>query len=521
MSYETSKSTETKPMSGAEFGAAMVTMFGIVGVLGFQKNKKAIEYWIFQNYEEICFSLYLILALVIWFLVRFIQKKTKAQNERACLLSQIWDDDYQSIKAGSTRDAVDLHVSDKSRTSHVQVIGTTGSGKTTSVVIPWCLKDLLRGRSSLVIDGKGSRDLPEELKEWTELDKMNVNLFHFNLDDPEKSHIINPLKNGSPQQITDRIFSSFDFEDPFYRSVQFDICGYLTRLIHAVNDDVSFKLLYELLTDDEKLASYLSECEDKELKSKLTSYLKEPVKDRRAKMAGLISQLSPFATSEISGIVNGGANETNLGDMFLEHLRRPTLFIYSIPTLKYQKLGSQLGKIILQELAWIIGTRESKNENFEFASVFLDEFSEFVYEGFISILNKARSANVGLHLCHQALSDLTKVSESFARGVNTNTNVKCVLGVNDPETADFYARHFGTKSEEKLTEQIGEKSLFGERSETGRGSKRITESYKIHPNTLKNFYHGTGVLHLPTKLGTITEAIQFDPYESRFRGESC
>ncbi len=211
---------------------------------------------------------------------------------------------------------------------------------------------------------------------------------------------------------------------------------------------------------------------------------------------------------EVAEFVNGGENEVLLTQV-MESKEIPTLLLMSIPTLKYQQIGHQLGKLILQDLAYSIGVRESYEKK-EFCAVFLDEFSEFVYEGFISILNKARSARVALHLSHQSLSDLSRVSPDFALGVNTNTNVKCILGLNDPETADFYARHFGTLTTSKVTEQVENKGFFKRHEETGRGSLREVESYKVHPNILKELGRGRGVLHVPTERGSVTEIIQFE-----------
>jgi type IV secretory pathway TraG/TraD family ATPase VirD4 len=249
------------------------------------------------------------------------------------------------------------------------------------------------------------------------------------------------------------------------------------------------------------------------LKRHLLEFLKAPSNDRKQKLAGLTSQLSPFAVGEIADFVNGGENEVSLAHV-MDDTKGTQLLMMSIPTLKYQKIGHQLGKLILQDLAFCIGEREGRSYN-DFCSVFLDEFSEFAYEGFVSILNKARSANVGLHLSHQAMSDLSKVSPDFAKSVITNTNIKCILGLNDPETADYFARHMGTFTEEKFTEQVEEEGFFKRHKTTGRGSMREVESYKVHPNDLKRFTRGRGVLHVPTPRGNVTEVIQFQSIGGR------
>lgn len=495
------KKSDVDPVMTGGVGVAFV------GALIWQTKENKVMNWYFQHYETIYLIAWGVALLVIGLMICIIAKKTKAIKERADLLSPHWESTENNVFVGTTKDKIDLHLSDDLRCTHAQIIGTTGRGKTQSVVIPWTMRDLARGKSVVIIDGKGSLDVPIVLRRNIEKFRLPVTVHEFDLDYTNRSVQINPLKRGTPQQITDRIFSSFEFEDPFYRAIQYDICGYLVRLIKLNELDVTFRTLYELLTDDKKIISLLKVFPDaSELKRFFLDYLKSPGQDRKKSHAGLISQLSPFAVGELSQFVNGGKREVILDDVLKDGVTK--LFLISVPTLKYQKIGHQLGKLILQDLAFCIGERE-KQEQKVFVSVFLDEFSEFVYEEFVSILNKARSAKVALHLSHQSMGDLEKVSQDFAKSVVTNTNIKCVLGLNDPETADYFARHLGTFSEDKLTRQIEEDGLFNARKKTGMGSMREVESYKVHPNQLKQFTNGKGVLHVPTRRGNVTEVIQY------------
>ena len=502
------KSSNTSDSDSAMM-AGVLAIGGVIFLVN--KNMPKVENWYFNHFEEIYLGAFALAVLLAVFLIFMLKKKTADMDKRASLLFPLGGKRESNIEIGKTKDGIDIHLSDEVRSAHVQVIGTTGSGKTKSVVIPWTIRDLKRGKSVVIIDGKGASDLPEEIFNIIEASEIACKQFHFDLDNADQSVSINPLRHGTAQQITDRIFSSFEFQDPFYTAVQYDICGYLIKLIADTERVVTFKQLYALLTDDKELSKLISELgEGHGLRDKLKIYLRESVKDRRNKMAGLISQISPFANSEVAEIVNCTSDNSSLSNLLLNSYDTQ-IFIFSIPTLKYQKLGHQLGKLILQELAWCVGERERNRDN-NFTAVILDEFSEFVYEGFISILNKARSAKVAMHLCHQALSDLTAVSDSFAKSINTNTNVKCILGLNDPETADFYARHLGTMTTEKYTEQTVEGGFFRNKEETGRASMREVESYKIHPNILKSLYQGKGVIHLPTKYGLVTEEIMFKAF---------
>lgn len=495
-----------------ESGPDIIAIGGILIAMGlagwWAKNQQRITGWYVNHYEETYLALWGVLLLVVGLVLYKIQQRTRHIQERGKLLSPLWDDKENNILVGTTQDQVDLHLSDDLRSTHVQIIGTTGRGKTQSIVIPWTLRDLYRRKSVILIDGKGSKDVPVVLKREIAKHKLDVWVHEFDLDQPKASVTINPLKLGTPQQIVDRIFSSFEFQDPFYRAVQYDICGYLIRLIFELKEAVTFKFLHELLTDEKILADKIKGLpEGHTLKKALIEFLKTPAETRKQKLAGLTSQLSPFAVGELSAFVNGGDGEVSLKDVMDSN--KPTqLLMMSIPTLKYQKIGHQLGKLILQDLAYCVGDREKERFN-DFCSVFLDEFSEFAYEGFVSILNKARSAKVGLHLSHQAMSDLSRVSPDFAKSVVTNTNVKCILGLNDPETADYFARHLGTETEMKFTDQVEEEGYFKTKKSTGRGSMREVESYRVHPNILKRLINGRGVLHVPTSRGNVTEVVQF------------
>ncbi len=101
------------------------------------------------------------------------------------------------------------------------------------------------------------------------------------------------------------------------------------------------------------------------------------------------------------------------------------------------------------------------------------------------------------------------MSREFATSLHTNTNVKCILGVNDPETADFFAKHFGTRKSEKKTERAEANPYWGDFERTGHMSVRDVEEYKIDPNNLRNYSKGMGAISLIVDGLVIAEEIQF------------
>lgn len=146
--------------------------------------------------------------------------------------------------------------------------------------------------------------------------------------------------------------------------------------------------------------------------------------------------------------------------------------------------------------------------NRKFFSCILDDFQDYIYEGFASLLNKSRSANVAVVFSHQALGDLDKVSESFRNQVLTNTNVKIVMRMNDPDTCEHFAKTFGTTTTSKVTE----KTKDGE--STGDGSVREVEQYNFHPNVFKKLGTGVGVVGIPHLEGFKQVKVKFQMREN-------
>jgi type IV secretory pathway TraG/TraD family ATPase VirD4 len=517
MFYSQNEKSSTSKQKLEVSVAEGIAIVALVGVAVFYTKQAQIRAFYFENFEEIWGLVSLVVATLVGLAIWQITKRTKELTKRMRQLTA-FSHARNGILVGQTTDGMTLYIPESARTGHVQIVGATGRGKTESVILPWICRDLKQSRSVILIDGKGDPSLVDEVRRYLSEIGKQAQVQYFDLGNESRSWVTNPLAQGTPQQITDRIFASFDFEDPFYRAVQFDIAGAVIALIQEVESDfVTFTTLHEFLTNDAVLSEAVGKSKDMRLVAKLTRFLSERRSDRDQKLAGLVSQIAPFAVGEVAHLVNGPRSDEeqerylSISDIVARSEGdEPKFVAILIPTLKYQAIGHQLGRLLLQELGWAVGVRSSNPESSKtLLPVFLDEFSAFVYPGFENILNKARSSRVPLHLSHQSHADLERISPAFAKSVHTNTNVKCLLGLNDPETADFFAKHLGTFTTEKETERAKETGWFKNRERTGDISIRQVEEYRIHPNRLKNYTCGWGVLHLPTREGSLTEEIQF------------
>jgi type IV secretory pathway TraG/TraD family ATPase VirD4 len=177
-------------------------------------------------------------------------------------------------------------------------------------------------------------------------------------------------------------------------------------------------------------------------------------------------------------------------------------------------LGKATGKLVLQALQSAVAGRHRRNakKSPEFFSIFLDDFTEYLYPGFVSILNKTRSARIGVVFAHQALGDLKVLGDAIANSILTNSNVKIFMRGNDPDSAEYFSRVIGTKEAMKFTERT-KKGLVG-RDFTGDSSAREVEEFLYHPNVFKsNLGVGEAVIVVPHEKGSKTVHMKFRKYK--------
>jgi type IV secretory pathway TraG/TraD family ATPase VirD4 len=194
-----------------------------------------------------------------------------------------------------------------------------------------------------------------------------------------------------------------------------------------------------------------------------------------------------------------------------EALSKNQIVYFQLPVLLSPFLGKATGKLVLQSLQAAVANRHrlAQGTDKKFFSVFLDDFSEYLYEGFVSILNKSRSANVGIVFAHQALGDITVLGEAVANSILTNANMKIFMRGNDPDSAEYFSKVIGTLSSTKFTERQ-KKGLFGV-DKSGDVSAREVEEFDVHPNEFKKTLGvGEAIMLIPHPRGVKKVKIKFN-----------
>ena len=486
----------------------------LVGGGWWLKNGAAVEYWLYSHFWQLAFLGFCLLWGMGYLLIKRWEKNNprKVQRKKLLHMAEYLREAENAIPVAYTlKDRKAIYLSPELRTGHVQILGATGRGKTASVIVPWFLRDMRNNSVPVLIDGKGDTALVNDISPKAAL--LQKDIWIFNPASPEISCRINPLEGGAPNEIAERLFAALEFESSYYREVQYTAVLTILEAFKCLGQVPTLKALYEALINPQSILEALGQSNVVPVHQnrELARICQMKPEERQEKFSGIISQLRPFAGGNFERIVNSTGN--HFEHLNLDEVMNPAKaakngihgVIILLPTMQYQKSAKVLGKLILQYFAWSTAKREREQA---VTPIFIDEFSAFVYEGFEQFLNKARSKGVALHLSHQSMGDLEAVSPSFAKTVNVNTNIKVLLGLNDPDTADYFARHLGTFTTTKSTERAT-RAAWGQANKTGDMSMRDVEEYKIHPNRLKAFSNGQGVLSLLIHGEQFAEEVQF------------
>ncbi len=448
----------------------------------------------------LCIFLLVILSSVLfWEKISSIIKKKK--HERMVIAK-----DNDSVFCGVTDNNEDVWIKPKQRTMHTQIIGTTNAGKTESVIIPWAIHDIYKGRGLILIDGKADNSLLDKL--WAYVSKANRkdDFKLFSLGHRDSSQQFNPLVGGTAEEITERVFNAFEFENPYYRSLQYEVMNQVMRIFENSQTPVTFQRLYQTISDPSMLKSMKLKVEDEGLKDWMNWFIDLPHKDRETRTSGLLTAIGHFAFGANAELFNSVEGAINLD----EALRKNQIIYFQLPVLLSPFLGKATGKMVLQSLQAAVANRHRNSKEVEkkFFSVFLDDFSEYLYPGFVSVLNKSRSANVAIVFAHQALGDIQTLGEPIANSILTNSNLKVFMRGNTPDSAEYFSKVIGTKSSTKFTERQ-KKNNFGT-DKSGDVSAREVEEFVVHPNAFKrDLGVGEAIVVIPHERGAKTLKIKF------------
>lgn len=401
--------------------------------------------------------------------------------------------DFHKVYLGqSFRRSKPLYLTNDQRQMHCEVVGSTGTGKTESVLLPLLAHDVAHGKGAVILDGKGDLELLNRILYVVKKKNREHDFFFFSLSHPEKSNSYNPLYRGNPTELKDKLINSMAWSEEFYRRMAeraaltlFNAIGSRKRRKVA-----RFRDLHAYLTDVEALSKLSDETRDPVLKEDIGKMV-DGFKDNQKFLSGLMADLYLTSRSEFSDLLDTARPEIDL----LRIYEKNQIVYFALDLQKYADTSRRLGRMIIQDIRAVSSHIQARIPEYRrhFFPVFIDDASSFLELNFIDFLNKCRSSGYAVTILHQSLGDLYfRGLPNFQQQVMENTNIKIILRQDDPWSVERFTKIGGTKRTLISTYQTEEKMLG--KGFTGTGSVREGQTFRIEPDLIRGLKRGEAVV---------------------------
>jgi len=313
---------------------------------------------------------------------------------------------------GLSDDKKDILIEEAMFNHHLHVLGPTGSGKTSLVILPLSRQAIEKGRGCCFIDFKGD----EVFKRYAQLkaEENKKKFYYFSIDPNESSIGYNPLSSGDIHSKVDRIMTALEliYQGPagFYSNVQAMAFVELLKEITQDKEEINFSSVKKLLENQHFL--------------------------RRADVSAQEVKGLLAVVSWIAGIEVITRDELDLSKV----IKNGDIAFFALKSQINTRLAEAIGRMLVIDLKSQASLRKESDPPY---FIFVDEFQNLASPHFVDVISKVRSANFCLVLSNQSRGNLSSVSPSFENAIFTNTAIKVIFMQEDPFDARFWSDKTG------------------------------------------------------------------------------
>lgn len=424
--------------------------------------------------------------------------------------------DYHDFKPGSTtpnkargiaffgndkKTHEELWFSNEDMRTHVLIFGSTGSGKT-ETLIGLAFNALVQGSGFIYVDGKGDSSLYAKLFSMVrdmgrEDDLLVINFMTGARDiigpqEKRLSNTMNPFCQGSSSMLTQLVVnlmgssSNQSSDGDMWKGRAITFVEALMRILVYMRDEGA------ILLDADTIRNYFElgkleaividkifprdEQEGVNIES-VPKVVTDPIrnyvynlpgyaKDKKGKQVSQVLEQHGFITMQLTRAFSSLADtyghilRTNLAEVdFKDVVLNRRILIVLLPALeKSPDELANLGKIIVSSLKVMMATGLGEDLEGEYRDVIerkvtnsptpficiLDEYGYYAVQGFAVVPAQARSLGFSIIFAGQDLPAFQKASKEEAASIGANTNIKICMKLEDPtETWEFFTKTAG------------------------------------------------------------------------------
>jgi len=318
----------------------------------------------------------------------------------------------------------DIVIEESTLNRHLHVLGPTGGGKTSLVILPLSRQAIEKGRGCCFIDFKGDDVFKKYVQQRAK--EKGRKFYYFSIDPNEPSAGYNPLSSGDIHSKVDRIMTALEliYHGPagFYSNVQ----------------AMTFVALLKEMVQGKKELNFLS----------VKDALEDPSFLERTDVSAQEVKGLLAAISWIAGIEVINRDELDLAKV----IKDGDVVFFALKSQVNTRLAEAIGKMLIIDLkSQAVSRKETDPPYF----IFIDEFQNLACSHFVDVISKVRSANFCLVLSNQSRGNLSNVSPAFENAIFTNSATKVIFMQEDPFDAKFWSDKTGqTTYQDKSVFQV-------------------------------------------------------------------
>ncbi len=399
---------------------------------------------------------------------------------------------------------------------HCHVPSSTGRGKTKSVLAPVAKQFIELGKGVCVIDPKGDNEVINAFVLLLKDQGRFPDDFWF-LDPmfPHLSNSYNPLyaaiKYRKPEHIAVMVIATMPKVGgtaTFYENIQKEFTRAITKILSVLPETgkmANFMDLYAIVANLPTSIDYLLETYSYEINSRAkdeiyqlwVKTIREEAKrnkEFRNYLRGLQQHLATYAFTFHPKLLNSYDPEIKIADLF----KGGKIGYFSLRALDFPSGESlDIGKMLLMDIQSYAAYKQRYNISSLIPDLLIiDEAQNVLIPEFQRMFEMARSAGIGIMILHQSKQQLDQIQRGLFENVFNNTNIKVILGIDDPETAKYLAEYAGQELKYFSTETRAGEHFLKKPSDQliprwiEMQSQRY--DYRIRPEEFKNLKKGEG-----------------------------
>jgi len=384
--------------------------------------------------------------------------------------------------------------------THVLMFGSTGSGKT-ETLISLAFNALIQGSGFLYVDGKGDNSVFARLFSMTrsmgrEDDLLLINFMTGARDivgpqEKRLSNTMNPFCTGSSSMLSQLVISLMDAssqsaDGDMWKGRAMVFVEALMKILVYMRDqgkillDANSIRKYFDLPRLESIAidrMFIRDNQEPVSLAEAPELIIEPIanylatlpgfdRSKKGKQSGQVFEQHGFITMQLTRVFGSLADtyghiiRTNLAEVDLKDvvLNRRVLVVLLPALEKSTEELANLGKVIVSSLKAMMAaglgeevegsyreliTRKPTTSLTPYLCI-LDEYGYYAVKGFAVVPAQARSLGFSVIFAGQDLPAFQKASKEEAASIGANTNIKICMKLEDPtETWDFFQKSAG------------------------------------------------------------------------------